>query len=39
MVSRANPDKSLKSLGWKASCVMEDVAKMMVEAQMESMVE
>ena len=39
MVSRANPEKSMKNLGWKASCVMEDVAKMMVEAQMKSMVE
>jgi GDPmannose 4,6-dehydratase len=36
MVSRANPDKSLKKLGWKASYKMEDVAKLMVEAEMES---
>ena len=36
MVSRANPDKSLKNLGWKASYMMEDVAKMMVESEMES---
>ena len=35
MVSRANPDKSLKNLGWKASYTMEDVAKLMVEAEME----
>lgn len=36
MVSRANPDKALKKMGWKASLVMEDVAKLMVEAEMES---
>lgn len=31
MVSRANPEKSAKALGWQASYKMRDVARMMVE--------
>ena len=31
MVSRANPEKSAKILGWKATYRMKDVAQMMVE--------
>ncbi|MGD9975436.1 MAG: GDP-mannose 4,6-dehydratase [Desulfatirhabdiaceae bacterium] len=38
MVSMANPNKSLKNLEWKASVLMADVAKLMVKAEMESMV-
>lgn len=32
-VSIANPEKAEKNLGWKASFYMQDVAKMMVEAE------
>jgi len=32
MVSRANPEKSARLLGWKATHRMKDVARMMVEA-------
>ncbi len=38
MVSRANPDKSFKNLGWKASYMMADVARSMVEAEMEAII-
>lgn len=31
MVSRANPEKSARILGWQATYRMKDVARMMVE--------
>jgi GDP-D-mannose dehydratase len=31
MVSRANPEKSARMLGWRATHRMKDVARMMVE--------
>lgn len=34
MISRANPAKALKKLGWKAKNMMRDVARLMVEAEM-----
>jgi len=36
MVSRANPEKALRKLGWKASSKMEEVVSMLVEAEMET---
>jgi GDPmannose 4,6-dehydratase len=35
MVSRANPEKSARMLGWKATYGMKDVVRMMVDALME----
>lgn len=35
MISRANPEKARRDLGWKAEYVMTDVVKMMVDAELE----
>ncbi|MFC1811507.1 GDP-mannose 4,6-dehydratase [Thermodesulfobacteriota bacterium] len=37
MISKANPIKAKRRLGWQATYKMKDVAKMMVEAQIEQM--
>ncbi len=37
MVSRADPSKADRLLGWKAQFAMPDVARMMVEARLEAM--
>ncbi len=37
LVSRADPSKALKKLGWKAKYFIEDVVDMMVEAEMSEM--
>jgi len=36
MISRVNPEKALRNLGWKASCKMEEVVSLLVEAEMEA---
>ncbi len=35
MISRGNPDKARRELGWQASCRMKDVIKVMITAQQE----